>query len=67
VIIAKKAAIEEARKAMDSRNRAGIAKEFATFLKVTMPSPIPEDTACQTMRPLEIKGGASASLLRCPI
>jgi hypothetical protein len=78
VIIAQMAAIEEARKAMDScnryavfvhgatpdvygiLNRAGIAKEFATFLKVTMPSPTPEDMACQTMRPLESLADGSA-------
>jgi hypothetical protein len=34
-------------------DRAGIVKEFATFLEVTMPLPIPADTACQTMWPLE--------------
>ena len=80
VIIAKKAAIEDARKEMDSCNRyslfvrgatpdvygildrASIAKEFATFLKVTMPSSTPEDTACQTMRPLESFADGSAHM-----
>jgi hypothetical protein len=39
---------------------AGIVKEFATFLKIIMPSLTPEDTACQTMRPLESLADESA-------
>jgi hypothetical protein len=38
---------------------ANIAKEFATLLSTTMPSPTPQDDALQHMRPLERLGGRS--------
>lgn len=40
-------------------NKADIAGEFATFLKVTMPSPTYQDSAIQRMQPLEHLGDKS--------
>ena len=37
-------------------NKADIAREFVTLLKVTMPSPTAQDSAIQHMRPLEHLG-----------
>jgi len=39
---------------------AGISEQFATLLRITMPSPTDQDRAAQTMRPLERLGYQSA-------
>jgi hypothetical protein len=39
--------------------KADIAREFATLLKITMPSPTDQDSAIQHMRPLERLGSKS--------